>query len=158
MRNAPPVQVPVGRFVWGRRLPLVLALASAALLLGAWQASARDRDLLVGGMVLWLLCALGSWRLLAQDILPPGELAWDGQDWCFRWSEGGARGVDPLEIQVQVHVIWDLGSAMLVRVRTCSPGPQDLPWRGQGYTVLSAARMPALWHGCRCAVHGHDIL
>ncbi len=145
MHSAPPVFVPVGRFLWGSRLPLAAA-GLAMLLTGllAWHSGlAPDRLLvLLGAFALTALCV---WRLAPRERLPEGELGWDGQAWWFR-----ATGGEPQAVWVRLS--WDAGQAMLLRV-------SDIPRRGllDRYTWLQAGELPLQWHGLRCAVHaGHE--
>jgi len=149
MRSAPPVLVPVGRFVWGQRLPWVLAAGSGSLLWLTWHASAASSLQILTGGLIWLACLLASWYRLRREMLPPGLLGWDGESWQLQQTGAQAMAVD-------VQVVWDLGSAMLIRV-SASAADTAL-WPGPRYSWLSAAQMPALWHGWRCAVHGRDIL
>lgn len=149
MRSAPPVLVPVGRFVWGFRLPWVLAVGSGLLLWLTGHASAPSpRHILIGGLA-WLACLSAAWYSLPREMLPPGLLGWDGEGW--QWQQPGAQAM-----AVDVQVVSDVGSAMLIRVS--SSAADSAPWTRHRFCWLSAAQMPALWHGWRCAVHGRDIL
>lgn len=146
MRHAPPVQVPVGRFVWGRSVGVALGLLSAGALALAWWLSPPSMVVaLVGGLVWGLAVLLCGW-LLGRERLPPGDLCWDGQTWTYQALHGQAQSV-------AVEVRLDLGTAMLLAVRL-SQGPR--PWCR--YVWLRAAHMPGLWHRWRCAVYGRDIL
>ena len=146
MRSAPPVQVPVGRFVWG---PLGMVLL-ASLAAAAWghvaHVSLQDDGpkvlLALSGLVLVLL----SCWLLRHDALPQGHLCWDGEAWFYQAGQGVA-------VPAAVTVLCDLGTVMLVEV-----GVSQGPCRGRRFCGLRAADMPALWHGWRCAVFGRDIL
>lgn len=147
MRHAPPVQVPVGRFVWGAAMgAAALGLLGAAALGLNWWLSPPSWPQALGGALAWMLSALGCWGLLAHESLPPGELRWDGQGWTYQMLDGQTQTAD-------VAVRLDLGAAMLVAVRL-SQGP--LP--RCRYVGLRAAHMPGLWHLWRCAVYGRDIL
>ena len=146
MRSAPPVLVPVGRFVWGPRVALGLALLSALVFWLAWRASSASIVQGAIGMVTWGTVCLLSWRLSVQDMLPAGDLVWDGEAWCFAPQTG-------VTVPVNVHVLWDLGPAMLVGLDAV----QGAGWGGR-FTWLSARQMPGVWHGWRCAVYGRDIL
>lgn len=146
MRSAPPVLVPVGRFVWAQRLALIGAVATAALLALAWRASAASSTLAGCAMMLWLAACLLAWRWHQRDWLAPGSLAWDGEGWHFQPHDGHPMAV-------QVRVLWDLGSCMLLGVQAPQGG-----WQGSRCAWLHAADMPERWHGWRCAVYGRDIL
>ncbi len=146
MHSAPPVLVPVGRSLWGGRLPLlsaVLTAVSVCLLAG-------HAGLALPGMLVLLgvcaVCLLLVWQWAPRERLPEGELAWDGEAWWF-CSQGGAR--QPVAVQVQ----WDAGRAMLLRV---SETPRSA-WPDR-YTWLQASALPLQWHGLRCAVHAADTV
>ena len=145
MRSAPPVLVPVGRFVWGPRVVAGLALATGLACGWAawWQGITMARAAAVAAT--WGGCAVVAWWVMRSESLPAGELAWDGQSWWFRESQGLAR---PVEVALQ----WDAGRAMLLRLRF---GPTD---RLSRHAWLQASQMPMLWHGLRCAVHAGDTL
>ena len=85
---------------------------------------------------------------MASDILPPGQLHWDGQEWRFESAHNEPEAVD-------VHVLLDLGSAMLVSVRLA---PAQGTLKRPRHAWLSARQLPAQWNGWRCAVYGRDIL
>lgn len=141
MHSAPPVLVPVGRFVWGHRWPVVWAGLGLGVL-GLWAGQAGlDRF----GLLLLLGTSVGVLLLMGQiwprELLPAGELAWDGEGWWFHPRSGAAQAV-----AVDVH--WDAGRALLLRVSARSPG-----WALDRYAWLRAGDMPLQWHGLRCAVH-----
>lgn len=144
MRSAPPVLVPVGRFVWGANLAAALAAGTALVcsLAAAWYGI---RAILMGGV--WVLTAGTAWWFLRRELLPPGELSWDGQSWWYR-ADGDAAVAVTLALQ------WDAGQAMLLRLDGRGVGGLLLP----RHAWLKASQMPAQWHGLRCAVHVRDIL
>jgi len=146
MRNAPPVLVPVGRFVWGGRIALMLALLTALV----WLVLARMQAMSAARMALLALACLFaaglSWLAWQREQLPSGELAWDGEDWWYRPADGKSQ-------RVRVSLNWDAGPAMLLRVQARPRGG----WRAQ-YLWLQACRLPLQWHALRCAVYGHDTL
>lgn len=148
MRSAPPVIIPVGRFVWGWAMGWGLALLTALLLLGAWRVSGTPSDGAAAAVVIFGVLCAWSWRLARQDALPPGELDWDGQGWHYHGGSGDSAAV-------RVRVVWDLGPAMLVGVE--SEAGAGL-WPGRRYTWLAACGLPGRWHAWRCAVFGRDIL
>ncbi len=146
MHSAPPVLVPVGRFVWGRPQAVLLALVVAALsALLAWVAglSVPGQWIL---LLVWLVVLVLVGQIAPLEALPPGELGWDGEAWSFRGSDGASEAV-------QVQVGWDAGRAMLLRLSTRGDG-----WRLDRYTWLQASQMPLQWHGLRCALYARDIL
>jgi hypothetical protein len=127
----------------------MLAAGTGLLLLLTWQASAATPVRVMIGGLLWLVCLSASWYCLRREMVPTGLLGWDGEGWQLQQPGAQAMAVD-------VQVVWDLGSAMLIRVSASAA--DTAPWAGHRYSWLSAAQMPALWHGWRCAVHGRDIL
>lgn len=146
MRSAPPVLVPVGRFVWGERLALAGALFTAlACLLVAFLYRLQAAQLSVL-LVVWLLAAGLAWVACRHEFLPAGELSWDGEAWWFRPSAGAQH-------RVVLEVSWDAGRAMLVRLQV----DRAEGWTGR-HTWLQASHMPLQWHGFRCAVYGGDTL
>lgn len=131
MRNAPPVLVPVGRFVWGGRIALMLALLTALV----WLVLARMQAMSAARMALLALACLFaaglSWLAWQREQLPSGELAWDGEDWWYRPADGKSQ-------RVRVSLNWDAGRAMLLRV-------QARPRGGLAGTIpLAAGLSPAL--------------
>ena len=148
MHSAPPVLVPVGRFVWGARIHWALALSSALLFTTVGLISGIALSQVAFALAIWCAACLLSHRWMASDTLPPGQLQWDGREWRFESAHNEPEAVD-------VHVLLDLGSAMLVSVRlTPAQGIIQRP----RYAWLSASQLPAQWHGWRCAVYGRDIL
>ena len=145
MRSAPPVLVPVGRFVWGGRLLGLLAIATAAAALGAsWYFGATPSrlSLIAGVWTLMVSLACWAWR---REALPPGALSWDGQAWWY-CPDGSAAFV------VELTLRWDAGDAVLLQLRSPALG------RLSRYAWLQASQWPAQWHGLRCAVHAGDTL
>ena len=153
MRSAPPVVFPVGRSVWGPRTGLALAALSAWAVFGLWQGSAEvgwsvfSAGPWWGGLLAWTLAALLSWRLWTREALPPGELRWDSEDWTYQGSDG-------LPQPVHLVALWDIGPAILVELSF--QGHQ--PWACRRFAWLTRGQMPGLWHACRCAIFGRDIL
>ncbi len=158
MRSAPPVLVPVGRFVWGHALTLCMAALVALALALTCLASGVIPEQGLMWTALWVLAAFLSWRLAQHEALPAGALAWDGEGWTHHASLGVPAG--PAE-PVHVRVLWDAGSAMLVAVRSREGAGSTLGQR-QRYAWLRAAQMPgpasSHWHAWRCAVYAGDIL
>ncbi len=146
MHSAPPVLVPVGRFVWGRRAAVLAVWLAAAVsgLLAWWSGLAASGLLALLGA--WLLVLALVWRLAPLEALPAGELSWDGEAWWFRGS-----GSVPERVHLQVG--WDAGRAMLLRLSARRDG-----WQLDRYTWLQASQLPLQWHGLRCAVHASDTL
>ena len=145
MRSAPPVLVPVGRFVWGGRLVGLLAVtAGAAALVASWHFGATPSrlSLTAGAWILATSLALWVWR---REALPPGEISWDGRAWWYRPDSGAV-------LAVELTLQWDVGGALLLQLS--SPALGRLP----RYLWLQAAQLPAQWHGLRCAVHAGDTL
>ena len=146
MRSAPPVLVPVGRFLWGPRISVVLALVVA--LLCALAVSGQGGAVQVHALtaLVWLVStAIAVWAW-SRERLPQGELSWDGEAWWYQV---------PAEPQqaVAVELVWDAGQAMLLCLRLTTNRPQGLH-----HVWLQARQMRLAWHGLRCAVHGRDTL
>lgn len=146
MRSAPPVMVPVGGFAIGWRLPVVLAVFSALLLVWVGWTSGLSITQGLVALLIWSLTGWLSWRMEQRERLPPGELSWDGQRWQFRARQG-----DPAP--ARLAVLCDLGPAMLVEVNI-----QAGQCKGRRCTWLADSQMPGQWHGWRCAVFARDIL
>lgn len=135
--HAPPVFVPVGRFVEARAITGLAALGVGALLgsaaqpLGAW------------GLGLWLGAAgLSDW-LTRRQCAPPGQLQWTGRHWLWRPAADPERPVP-----VQLQVVADGGSVVLLRWRALAPARSTAV-----FALLRASAMPLPWHGFRCALY-----
>lgn len=148
MRNAPPVAVPVGRFVWGARIAACLALITLiALLVWLWQTGAGVGHVL-GLLLSWaVLAGLSAWAVRRQ-AWPHGQLRWDGQSWWFQ-AEGVVSAWP-----VVVRAVWDGGLAICLRLQVGEQGVRQQ----MGYACLCAQDMPSAWHGLRCAVYQGDTL
>ena len=146
MRSAPPVLVPVGRFVWDHRTALVLAVGTAlacGVLAWLYKLTLVQQSTMA---VVWLLAAALSWGLARREYLAPGSLQWDGEAWWFQPQAG-------VQVPVRVTVGWDAGSAMLLGVRMPQPSGRLVR-----YAWLQATQMPAQWHALRCAVYACHTL
>jgi len=151
VHSAPPVAVPVGRFVWGARIAAGLALLTLlALGVGLWQLQADALAVaaaLLGWVAMAALSAAG-WRWQSAG---PGMLRWDGQAWWFQVASSLSA-----EHAVAVQPVCDLGSAMCLRLRASAQGG---PWRTRTvYLWLRAKESPRAWHALRCAVHQDHTL
>ena len=146
MRSAPSVHMPVGRFVWGRYMAAVLAALSMGGLFWTVLGSGSSRVQDVAALLAWVCAAVLSGRLLGSEMLPLGDLTWDGSVWRHVPRDGAA-------VPVEVVVVLDVQVAMLVRVKA-----EQAHWKRVRYAWLHAVDAPALWHVCRCAVFGRDIL
>jgi hypothetical protein len=158
MRSAPPVLVPVGRFVWGHALTLALAFIVALPLGYVWYSAGASLTQGSLWLLLWGLGGLVSWWLGLREVLPSGTLAWDGEGWHHASPALSGKVHAPLPIPVTVHVLWDAGALMLVGVhvqgKSCA---HDGRWNGQRFAFLRATDMPGQWHALRCAVYANDI-
>jgi hypothetical protein len=147
MHSAPPVAVPVGRFVWGWRISAALAVVSGlALCLWRWLypvGAMPSLALACGWLALLLLSAL-AWR---REAWPAGQLRWDGQAWCFEQTGDGQ-----VPFAVDVRLVWDGAAALCLRLSATGPtGPRGFVW-------LRACDMPLQWHALRCALCAADSL
>jgi toxin CptA len=109
LHNAPPVVYPLGRSSFLGALLLGLWLAGALLVL-AWASLAS----LSGGLLL-AVCTLVLLAGLAVALhwknTPPGQLAWDGQAWCWVSAADRAGVVAP-----EVAVAADFQHWLLLRL------------------------------------------
>ena len=159
MRSAPPVLVPVGRFVWGHALTLLLALGVALSLGLAWFSAGASAGQGRLWLLLWGVGGFVSWWLGGREVLPQGTLLWDGASWHYESQavSGKVRASTP--VPVTVRVLWDAGAFMLVGVRAQQQSfAGDGRWHGQRFAFLRAADMSGQWHAWRCAVYADDIL
>jgi hypothetical protein len=140
MHNAPTVEFPVGRFVWGPWVISGLAVVSAIGLL-LWQAHSglEAAPLWVGaGWVMILVLACLVWQ---REALREGVLVWTGQAWLWRSAQDHAH-------PVQLAVLADAGFALLLQVAITDGAPglsRRVAW-------LECTDMPSRWHNFRCAV------
>ena len=148
MHSAPPVLVPVGRFVWGERLAWLLALGSAVgavlAVVAGWQSAHAGRMAWV--VLAWSLAALAGGWASRCEFLPPGELSWDGEGWWYRVKGGRAQAV-------RLALRWDAGRAMFLGLRPDGPGLHL-----ERYLWVTARQQQRQWHALRCAVHVRDTL
>ena len=105
MHNAPSVSYPVGRCAFQRWLYAGLTVLTSAVL-WAWALN-------LGLSWVWCIAASATaagvwqgWRTLRTL----GVLTWDGQVWCLH--DQGANHEDALG---EVHVMWDVQKALLLR-------------------------------------------
>lgn len=140
MHNAPPVVFPVGRFVWGRTVMVLLALCGAvALWVGSAQADASKF------WVPWLgWCGLLVAALLVsrKDHWTSGWVVWTGEAWVWRDPQGQ-------ETETRMLVVLDLGAEIAVSLR-----PISAKWyEPQRFIWLTRKDQPTRWHALRCAVY-----
>ena len=113
MRNAPPVQWPVGRCHVGAWLAAGLGLAGVALTAcWAWLAPGWRP---LAGLGAWLALGGLAWR---QVVPPTGVLTWDGEGWHW-WADGDPAG----NREVVPELALDLQHLLLLRLET---GPRDV--------------------------------
>ena len=142
MHNAPPVVYPVGRFVWGARVGLALAVSAAAVLT-AWLGW-TDAGPAAWGWSLWGWggAAAGTLWLLPREFLQQGELVWDGEV----WHHAGPSGEDA---PIALSLTFDGGRFMLLAI--AAPAGDWRAW--PRHALLRQSDMPTHWHGFRCAVY-----
>ena len=148
MHNAPPVQVPVGRFLWGgHAVPAALAgLLTAGL--GWWQGLSAIAQLCL--LIVWAVVSVVGHRVWSIECPMAGWLIWDGQHWYWQTehSPGGAR--EPVGVRVR----WDAGNSLWLSLKATAPSPT---WCLR-HVRVDAWRDPVHWHAVRCAVHAQDSL
>ena len=143
MRSAPPVQYPVGLFLWGLRAPWLLlalvVLSGPVLLWGSahWSLS--------WGVTLPLALVLGLalWDYQRNQSLCDGQLQWLEGQWSY------LQGEKTLPLR-HVRVLWDAGDRLWLRVLI--PVDAQLRWRDLWLLERDGS---ASWHLMRCAVAAH---
>jgi hypothetical protein len=150
MHNAPPVAYPVGRFVWGQMLFVVVLLLSAAGLV-AWQLQSMASSTMVwSAWIFWLTCAVATAYGGPKQVLSNGNLLWSGETWLWQSALGADELTqDDQDLSLRVGVDFGVGMLILMQIR------QD---RHQGRRPWFCAwvneqAMPSKWHGFRCAVY-----
>jgi hypothetical protein len=110
MHNAPSVSYPLGRCAFQRWLFASFAVLTSAVLL-VW---ALNQGLSWAWSVAAGVALLGAW-LGWQALGQLGMLTWDGQVWCLH-----DQGLDCEDALGQVHVMWDVQKALLLRWQPAS--------------------------------------
>jgi hypothetical protein len=150
MDNAPPVDYPVGRFIWGSVLFVGVLLTSAAGL-ATWQLQSQASSAMVwGAWGFWLICALLTAYGGPKQVLSEGHLFWSGEAWL--WRAGPIAGVFKEEDQrLNLTVALDFGAGMLILLQACHETSQG---RGPLFCAwVNNQTIPSKWHGFRCAVY-----
>ena len=110
MRNAPPVQWPVGRCHIGAWLAAgLVGLGLTLTAFWAWQAPGWRP---LAGLLAWLGFAVLAWR---RAVPPTGVLSWDGEGWHW-WADGDPAGNRPVTSDLAL----DLQRVLLVRLASGS--------------------------------------
>ena len=149
MHNAPPVAFPVGRFVWGHVIFVVLSVCGA-IGLGVMQVQAGpSSSLWCLPWLFWLVCMVASLWWGPRQTLSDGRLFWNGESWFWQACEG-----DPQSSELSVCV--DLDSALWLCVQRLDES--GLPSGHAAYAWVQAGSMPSKWHGFRCAVYSRPTL
>lgn len=143
MRNAPPVQYPVGLFLWGRRavwgLWALIVLAGPALL---WRSPHIGLSLVLS-LPLALAMAWALHHYLRNVWLSCGQLYWEeGQWYCLHDEQ-----LRPL---AQLTVLWDAGDRIWLRWRMPVSGTAH--WHEAWLLKRDA---PLAWHLLRCVLMEH---
>lgn len=140
MHNAPPVVFPVGRFVWGHAVMVLLAVCGA---LGLWVGAAQAKtSQFLGPWLGWCGLLIAALLVNRKDHWTNGSVVWTGEVWLWR---------DPLgqETQTRMQVVLDFGTALAVSLR-----PVSARWyEPQRFIWLTRKDQPARWHALRCAVY-----
>ena len=164
-QNAPSVEYPVGRFVWGACLALVFAaLSMLGLVMGLtsglfelWQAAS------LGGT--WLLLSTFS-LLTLRSQQGKSWLCWDGHEWQIvsllslpvpptsqesTPSPGLRLNQPPVDLALHdgyaISVHLDFQQYLLVSLAS--------PISATQWFWVSKSAFPERWHGFRCAVYSH---
>lgn len=144
MRNAPPVQHPVGFFHGGRRALWGLWLMSLSVgLMLLWDTPLWRWAVVVIGL-LAVITAWGLCQYLRRVCLVSGHLQWEDGQWHYL-DQGHAR---PMR---QLALLWDGGDR--IWLRWCMAEGDRLCWR-EAWVLQSDA--PASWHFFRCALAAHS--
>lgn len=148
MHNAPPVDYPVGRFFWGRRM--VSFLAGFALVgLIVWYGLSEPTSALVAvAVVCWFFSVMLAKWFADREFLHEGHLIWDGEAWYWRDSQ-------QLDQLVQVQVLVDSGRAVLLACDGLKATVNRNKVRQ--FVWLQHSTMPLAWHGFRCAVYSRPM-
>ena len=148
MHNAPPAAFPVGRFVWGRVVLLVMALLGALGLL-EWQSRGHVAGMLaLWAWIFWGLCVAGAAFWAPRQALSQGRLCWRGDAWFWQAEDGHAERE---EQSLALSVGLDWGSGLLLFARQVNVQGQT---SGSWFCVwLNKDASPSAWHGLRCAVY-----
>lgn len=149
MRSAPPVFVPVGRFVMGWAIAAGLALLSVCAG-GVWLWHMEVWHQADSLMLMWLLLSAACAILLRRESWPSGRLGWDGEVWRFELGRQGGPAV-----AVHVVRVWDGGRRLCLRLK---PVDSDEGYARAGFVWLRALDMPGQWHSLRCALAASDTL
>jgi hypothetical protein len=110
MHNAPSVSYPVGRCAFQRGLYAFFTLLTSTVLL-AWALNQGVTWIWVIAVGFAALSIFSGGRALHQA----GMLTWDGQVWCLH-----DQGADHEDALGEVHVMWDMQKALLLRWQPAS--------------------------------------
>ncbi|WP_309679062.1 hypothetical protein [Polaromonas sp.] len=137
LHNAPPVVYPLGRSRFQGFLLLGLWLAGAvALLLWVFTTGQLGWRMAVAGVA---VLAAGMAAHRGWKSTPTGQLAWDGQAWCWE-SPGYQAGT----AQQQLSVIADVQRLLLLRLEN--------PAQASLWLWAERSAMPERWLDLRRAV------
>ena len=139
MHNAPSVSYPVGRCAFQRWLYAGLTVLTSAVL-WAWALN-------LGLSWVWCIAvsaaAAGVWQGW-RALKALGVLTWDGQVWCLH--DQGANHEDALG---EVHVMWDVQKALLLRWQPASDTLRAKPQ----WLWLEGQHCDERWQDLRRAVY-----
>ena len=110
MHNAPSVSYPVGRCAFQRWLYVFFIVLTSTVLL-AWALNQGVTWIWVIAVGFAALSIFSGGRALHQA----GMLTWDGQVWCLH-----DQGADHEDALGEVHVMWDMQKALLLRWQPAS--------------------------------------
>ena len=110
MHNAPSVSYPVGRCAFQRWLYVFFIVLTSTVLL-AWALNQGVTWIWGVAVGFATLAIFSGGRALHQA----GMLTWDGQVWCLH-----DQGADHEDALGEVHVMWDMQKALLLRWQPAS--------------------------------------
>jgi hypothetical protein len=158
-QNAPSVDYPVGRFLWGKRKRVLVAVLAVSALM-----SYVFGDVLTGwraGVLLacWLLVFLSSF-LAWQQAQTKCWLSWSGDEWrvLSTMPEDAIADSEPCPTPAKLETEFKEGAALTVH----------LDWQNYLYVSLKGPAQPRTWfwlemnsfperwHGFRCAVYSRS--
>ena len=146
MRNAPPVQYPVGLFLWAARVQWGLWLAAVLLSPVLLWGTPRWTGVMLMNLLLALITAWALHHYQGRVWVKTGQLHWGEEQWDYL-EHGHAFAVRDL------RVLWDAGDRIWLRWRVADSRARK---KGRWLEAWLLERdAPEDWHLLRCAVAAH---